>query len=229
MKMFFKIWKSYLFLLSLYRLNYLNIGKIMKKLGIILIGLLIQSFCLAQDTIEIDSVDEMGITEISIPATELDKKELKLAFLDSLNAIRKQHKFPVLQYNFELDRLVKIRTKTVIDHIDQIENDLFDSHYTKFISYKSVRDYKYFFNTSFFSDSVPLIIQEGNVVVPSYYKPDDVVSYAIHSMKENKSAWKEFYNKKYTHVTFDFRKGVRRIIISVIFSKKKTKEDLKKR
>lgn len=200
----------------------------MKNLIYIPIFLALRFIGIAQDTNGIESDTKVYGTQTLFTDGEFDKFQIKEEFLDSLNAVRKRNKFPILKYNYELEGLVKLRTKTIIEHIDQIEDGLYNSNYTKFIHYKSIRDYKYYFNNTSFLDSTPMIIHEGNLSIPSYYKAKDIILYSIKSMQDNKKAWNEFYDRKYTHVTFDFRKGARRIVVSVIFSKRKTRSDGKK-
>lgn len=193
----------------------------MKTTMYILILLAFQSIVLAQD-IENSDTDTMTYkTEEIYVSSDFDALEIKELFLDSLNAVRKRNKFSELKYNYELEGLVKLRTKTIIDHVDHIDDKLYHSFYNKFIHYKNIRDYKYYFNNHLFLDSAPMIIHEGNLSVPSYYKVKEVILHTIQSMKDNKKSWKEFYDQKYTHVAFDFRKGVRRTVVSVIFSKRR--------
>lgn len=193
----------------------------MKAIIYLLIILTFQTITVAQDTEDSGSDTNTYKTEEIFVSSDFDVLEIKQLFLDSLNAVRKRNKFPELKYNYELEGLVKLRTKTIIDHVDHIEDKLYYSNYIKFNQYKNIRDYKYYFNNNLFLDPAPMIIHEGNLSVPSYYKVKEVILHTIQSMKDNKKSWKEFYDLKYTHVAFDFRKGVRRTVVSVIFSKRR--------
>lgn len=128
----------------------------------------------------------------------------KLRFLDSLNKYRIQAGVKPLQYSFQEDSLAKLRSRTILNHLDSISEANYMSDWIEHLHYNFDFDMLDYDRKNVHKDTVLCWTAECSARLSKFQKADDLINRLFQGWKNSKAHWEVMLDGRYEHIALNW-------------------------